>query len=100
MRDDRLAVNNEIISGVETTDPPPLRDDPFGDDAGDSQLPRNRLGGHAVDVDEPAVIVLPTKVGAADTQLRRERRVAGEQRACLVPTGESLLRDQDSRVCQ
>ena len=40
VRGDCLAVNNEIISGVETTDPAPLCDDLFGDDAGDSQLDR------------------------------------------------------------
>jgi hypothetical protein len=45
------------------------------------------------DVNEPTVIVLPPKAGPADTQLRRERRVAGEQRPRLVPAGKSLLCD-------
>src|ERR1700712_2124418 len=37
-----------------------------------------------VDVNELTVIVLPTKVGPADAQLRRERRVAGEECTCLL----------------
>jgi hypothetical protein len=47
-----------------------------------------------VDVNEPTVIILPTKVGPADTQLRCERRVADEECTCLLPPGKSLLRKQ------
>ncbi len=97
---DRFAVDDKVVGGVKTTDPRPLCNDLLGDGGRESQLPCDDLSRHVVDVNEPTVIVMPTKVGPADTQLRSQRRVAGEQRTCLLSTGKSLLCNQQRWVCR